>query len=106
VDLDTFRDARSGLKLDLDDAFLVDETIPVRAAPENPAMIQSLVATVVDTESDTQVAHATLGPDEDGWFGAELPPLPAGTYRLAVGGGGFVKPVADLFTVFDPALAP
>jgi hypothetical protein len=60
----------------------------------------------VDTESDTQVAHATLGPDEDGWFGTELPPLPAGTYRLAVGGGGFVKPVADLFTVFDPALAP
>jgi pimeloyl-ACP methyl ester carboxylesterase len=106
VDLDTFRDLRTALRLDLEDAFLMDEPIPVRVLPEDPESVARLAASVMDAETGAEVAQGTLAPGDDGWFQAELAPLPAGAYRVTVSGVGPVKPVTDVFAVFDPALGP
>ena len=45
-----------------------------------------------------EVSRQTLRPDE-GRYRGEVPPLPAGVYRLTVVGDGAVEPVSDLFAV-------
>jgi hypothetical protein len=106
VDLETYRDLRTGLKLSLEDAFLVGEPIPVDVLPEEPESVARLTASVTDAGSRAEVHTATLTPMDGGWYRAEVPPLPAGAYRITVSGVGPVKPVTDLFAVFDSAAGP
>jgi pimeloyl-ACP methyl ester carboxylesterase len=99
-DTSIFRDLpKSGLGLDLEDAYAVDESIGIRVRSEEPPA--ELVAVAVETERGQEVGRATLGPGIDEWREAEIPPLPAGTYRLTVSGGSTVQPVTDLFVVYS-----
>ena len=102
-DQQRFRDARGGLRLDLDDLFLTGEEIPLEAVADTRRL--ALVATVVDLESRRPVA----GPlplamsDDQMSHRLELPPVPAGTYRVEVTATGAtaagVQPVHGLFVV-------
>jgi hypothetical protein len=40
-----------------------------------------------------------LTPADEGWYEAELGPLPEGVYRVTAYGEGLVEPVTDLVTV-------
>ena len=89
------------LALDLDDAYGVDEPVSFSIEPEElPA--EPLTAIVADVGTESEVLRQTLRPDE-GRYRGELPPLPAGVYRLTVVGGGAVEPVSDLFAVLPEA---
>ncbi len=87
----------TGISLDLEDAYLVGEPIAVRALPESEWAM--LTVEVRDTDTGVQVSAAPLQAAGDGWHQAELTPLPAGTYRATVSGGGDVNPVTDVFCV-------
>ncbi len=89
----------SGIGLDLEDAYLTHEPILVRAQPE--AEWATLAVEVQDAGSGAQVAAAALQAADEGWQQAELAPLPVGTYRATVSGGGDVNPVTDVFTVVE-----
>ena len=41
----------------------------------------------------------TWAPRDDGWYEAELSPLPEGLYRVTAYGEGRVEPVTDLVAV-------
>jgi pimeloyl-ACP methyl ester carboxylesterase len=95
-----FRDLpKSGLGLDLEDAYATDEPVAIRVRSEDESA--DLAAAVVDTETGRSVAATSLPPGFDEWREAEIPPIPAGTYRLAVSGGPLVQPVTDVFVVYD-----
>jgi pimeloyl-ACP methyl ester carboxylesterase len=87
----------SRLGLDLDDLYGADEPIPVRVRSEDQSA--ELVASIVD-ERGTEVARADLPRSIDEWREVELAPLPEGAYRITIGGGPLVAPVADRFVVF------
>jgi hypothetical protein len=63
----------------------------------------SVLATAVDLATGNEAARMTADGVGEDWTLAELPPLPAGDYRLNLGGGAEVIPVADVFTVLGPA---
>lgn len=93
-----------GLSLDLEDVYDADEPLTVRARPERESDDRLLVvvedaARPPDDERPVEVARASLQPADDGWQSAELPPLPAGTYRVTVFGSGMVEPVTDVVAV-------
>lgn len=97
-DTSAFRDLpKSGLGLDLEDAYAIDEPIGFGVRPEEQSA--ELVAVVVDTESGREVGRATLAPSLDEWRETEIPPIPVGTYRLTVSGGPMIQPVNDVFVV-------
>lgn len=85
------------LALDLDDAYSVDEPVGFAVDPEELPS-EPLTAIVEDVGSALEVWRQTLLPDE-GRYRGEVPPLPAGVYRLTVVGDGAVEPVGDLFAV-------
>ena len=89
----------TGISLDLEDAFLTDEPIAVRAQPESEWATLSVA--VQDAGSGAQVSSAPLQAADDGWQQADLPPLPVGTYRATVSGGGEINPVTDVFSVVE-----
>lgn len=99
IDQSRFFAPAAGLSLDIDDAFLADEPVPVRVLPE--VEWAQLTATVVSTETGSVAATSTLTPGDDGWHAAELGPLGSGTYRLTVRGESNIDPVTDVFAVFD-----
>jgi pimeloyl-ACP methyl ester carboxylesterase len=93
-----------GLSLDLEDVYDADEPLTVRARPERESDDRLLVvvedgARPPDDERPVELARASLQPADDGWQSAELPPLPAGTYRVTVFGSGMVEPVTDVVAV-------
>jgi pimeloyl-ACP methyl ester carboxylesterase len=88
----------TGISLDIEDAYLTGEPIGVCAMPESEWA--TLTAGVQDTDNGTVVATALLQAGSEGWHTAELPPLPEGTYRVTVQGGGDVNAVTDVFGVF------
>jgi pimeloyl-ACP methyl ester carboxylesterase len=99
-DTGAFRDLpKSGLGLDLEDAYATDEPIAVRVRSED--LSAELVAVAVEAETGREVERATLPPGIDEWREVEIPPVPAGTYRLTVSGGQMVQPVTDVFVVYD-----
>jgi Lecithin:cholesterol acyltransferase len=81
--------------VDLDDAHLAGDPIPVRAPVDGD--VPPLTAHAVDTSDDQEVDRVELRPDGDAYVG-ELRPLTPGIYRLAVEGGG-LDPVTGVFTV-------
>jgi pimeloyl-ACP methyl ester carboxylesterase len=112
-DLGSFRDARAGLRLEIDDLFAADE--PVALSVQARARNLDLVAEVVDSATGAPVAppaRLTRGADERHTL--ELAPLPEGSYRVTVHGGGssepLAQPVTGLFLVLrdsdDPDLPP
>jgi hypothetical protein len=86
------------VSLDMEDAFAADEPITLRARPEDETA--KLSAAVVEVETGAVAARAELIPADEGWHAAELPPLPAGGYRVTVSGAVTVDPVTDVFGVF------
>jgi pimeloyl-ACP methyl ester carboxylesterase len=85
------------LSLDLEDAYSVDEPVLVRAKPE-ATLSDPLVAVVADN-TGAEAARGRLLLQDDEWYSVELPPLPAGAYRVTVSSEN-VKPVTDVFGVF------
>jgi pimeloyl-ACP methyl ester carboxylesterase len=99
-DTSAFRDLpKSGLGLDLEDAYATDEPVAIRVRSEDEAA--ELDAEVVEAEAGRAMASTSLSPGLDEWREAEIPPIPAGTYRLTVSGGPLVQPVSDVFVVYD-----
>jgi hypothetical protein len=89
----------TGISLDLEDAYLTDEPILVRAQPE--AEWVTLSVEIQDAGSGAPVVTAPLQATDEGWQQAELAPLGAGTYRATVSGSGDASPVTDVFTVVE-----
>jgi pimeloyl-ACP methyl ester carboxylesterase len=100
-----FRDARSGLRLDLDDLYAAGEEITVAVTADVRRV--DLVATVVDLDTKRPAAGPLpLAMEEDQVrHTIALPPLAAGTYRVEVGAlgenAGTVQPVRGVFLVAD-----
>jgi len=88
--------------LGLEDIYLPDESIVVRARPDREELI--LDAAITDVDSESVVARAALKPSDDGWTMAEFAPLAAGVYRVTVSGQAGVQPVEDVFVVVDDSM--
>jgi len=89
--------ADMSLSLDIEDAYSTLEPVHVRVRPQ--ARVLDPIEAVVEDADGREVARVqpSLGGDE--WYGAEVPPLPAGTYRVTAAGEK-MKPVTDVFAVF------
>jgi len=99
-DTSAFRDIpKSGLGLDVEDVFATEEPVAVRVRSEDESA--ELMAVVVDTETGAEAGRATLPRGIDEWREAEIPPIPAGTYRVTVSGGPTIQPVTDVFVVYE-----
>jgi pimeloyl-ACP methyl ester carboxylesterase len=99
-DTSAYRDLpKTVLGLDLEDAYPIDEPIGVRVRSEDQAA--ELAAVAVEAETGQEAGRVLLAPSLDEWREAEIPPVPAGTYRLTVSGGPSVQPVTDVFVVYD-----
>lgn len=88
------------LALDLDDIYWTDDTIPVRVQPSVEGTATEAV--ISSTTTGAEVARKTLALAADGWQEATFEPLPPDVYRVTVGGGTAVDPVADVFTTLTP----
>jgi pimeloyl-ACP methyl ester carboxylesterase len=97
LDLGTYYAVNSRLSLDVEDVYAADEPVVIRVRPENEGV--PLTATIEDVEARIPPARAELAPGDQEWRSAEVPPLPAGTYRVTVQGGAGVDPVTDVFAV-------
>jgi pimeloyl-ACP methyl ester carboxylesterase len=100
-DPSSYRDAagKIGQSMDVEDWFSTSDPVVVRARPlEDPGGV--LVAVVEDAETGEEKLRRPLQPADDGWYQAELGPLPEGVYRVASQGAS-VEPVTDLVTVVD-----
>jgi hypothetical protein len=83
------------VSLQLEDLYLEGQPVTVRAQPQQGSA--QLFARVVQHERG-EIAREPLQPRDGGWQGAELPPLPAGAYRVDIIGEN-VEPAADAFAV-------
>jgi pimeloyl-ACP methyl ester carboxylesterase len=97
---DRFRGAlpMTDVSLDVDDLYADSEPVVVRARPERDPDGE-LIAVAVDVETDEERARQPLVARDDGWYDAELGPLPEGVYRVTAFGEGTVEPVSDLVSV-------
>jgi hypothetical protein len=105
LDLTVFRAPSAlGLGLEIEDVYEVGEPVTIRARPEQEPD-DALLAVVEDAalppdhDQSVEAARVSLERAEEGWHHAELAPLPPGTYRVTVFGGGAVEPVPDVFGV-------
>jgi len=97
-----FKEVGNGLALTVDDIFSVGEEIMVNVTADIPYL--DLKARVVDNATGKRVGKVVkLAGDGEVNFTAELPPLPAGDYRLQVApwgdSAGLAEPVHGLFHV-------
>ena len=86
-----------GISLDVEDAYLVEEDIVVRALPE--LEWATLTATLHEADSGAQVAATDLHPGDEGWHQGVFRAPPEGTYRVTVAGTGDTSQVTDVFAV-------
>lgn len=100
IQWDRFRGAvpMIDVSLDVDDLCSAADPVVVRARP-GADPVEEFVAIAVDVETGEQRAKLPLALADDGWYEAELGPLPEGVYRVTALGGGIVEPVTDLVTV-------
>jgi pimeloyl-ACP methyl ester carboxylesterase len=102
--LQAFRGGRA-VRVDADDIVATGESVVVRAWPDAAGL--TLQATVTDVATSRVVAEPLLRRDADEVHTVEIPPLPAGDYRLRVGGvdtsAPLAEPVHTLLTVVDDA---
>jgi pimeloyl-ACP methyl ester carboxylesterase len=96
-----YRDAagKVGQSLDVEDWFTSSDVVEVRVRPHEDAG-GLLVAVAADAETGEERVRRPLVAADDGWYAAELGPLPEGVYRVTSLGSG-VEPVTDLVTVVD-----
>jgi len=87
------------LSLEVEDLYWEGEPINLRARADRE--VSGLRATLVNADTGAEVASRVLAGDPDGWQQGELGAVPAGFYRVVVGGGDSVAPVADVFEVLD-----
>ena len=99
-----FRGGR-GVAVDADDLLAVGESLVVRALPDAAGL--TLQATVVDLATGRTAGTMVLSRDADEVHTGELPPLPAGDYRLRVEGidlsVSLADPVHSLLCVVEDA---
>jgi pimeloyl-ACP methyl ester carboxylesterase len=97
-----FRGAR-GIAIEADDLLAVGEPLAIRALPDTTGL--TLRASVVDVATGRTAGEVVLARDADEVHTGELPPLPAGDYRLRVEGidvsAPLVDPVHSLLCVVD-----
>jgi hypothetical protein len=96
-----YRDAAAkvGQSLDVEDWFSTADPIQVRVRPhDDPGGV--LIAVAADAETGEERVRRQLAQADDGWYEAELGPLPEGVYRVTSLGSS-VEPVTDLVTVVD-----
>jgi pimeloyl-ACP methyl ester carboxylesterase len=96
-----YRDAATkiGQGLDVEDLYASSEPVVVRAQPQDdPGGM--LVAVAEDVETGQEVARGRLVEGDEGWYEAQLGPLPEGLYRVTSLGAA-VEPVTDLVAVVD-----
>ncbi|MBG0565471.1 lipase/acyltransferase domain-containing protein [Actinoplanes aureus] len=103
-----FRDARGGLRLDVDDLYAAGEEISVAVTAGVRRV--DLIATVADLGRGRRAAGPLpLTRTDDLRHALDLPPLEAGTYRIEVSAlgeyAGSVQPVHGVFLVADDAEA-
>jgi hypothetical protein len=87
------------LSLDLEDLYWEGEPVSVRVRADRE--VSGLRATLVNADTGAEVSSLPLTAAPDGWQRGELGAVPAGLYRVVVGGGDSVAPVADVFEVLD-----
>ena len=100
IDWSLFKEAipMVDLSLDVDDLYSPADPVRVRARPERE-VTGEVLAVALDAESGEERTRQALASGDDGWYEAELGPLPEGLYRVTVFGQGAVEPVTDLVTV-------
>jgi hypothetical protein len=90
--LGAFR-AVQGVRVEADELLAVDEPLLVRAMPDTAGL--TLRATVMDIATGRTAGAVVLARDGDEVHTGEVPPLPAGDYRLRVEGIDASAPLAD-----------
>jgi pimeloyl-ACP methyl ester carboxylesterase len=92
----------SRLSLDIEDAFLHEESIAFGVRTDGGLI--EVRAEITDTDTDEPVAGspAELAAVGDEWKQLEIPALPEGSYRIEVSASGIVNPVSDVFVVYPP----
>lgn len=97
--------AVNGVRVEADDMLATGESLKVRALPDAAGL--TLRATLTDVASGRVAGSLVLARDSDDVHTAELPPVPAGDYRLLVEGidesAGLADPVHSLVCVVDDA---
>ena len=88
------------VSLDLQDGYFNDEPVTFRVATD-PVPSPPLVATITSIRDGSVTAQAAFPAGHDDWMLAEIPPLPAGSYRCAVKSDALVQPATDVFAVFE-----
>ncbi|MFC5268106.1 esterase/lipase family protein [Kribbella qitaiheensis] len=84
-----------------------DETTPIPLQVRCDVAGTSVRAAAVDIATGTTAASITIDEVGEDWIVTELPPLPAGDYRITLAGGADVIPIADVFTVLGrPTVIP
>jgi pimeloyl-ACP methyl ester carboxylesterase len=86
------------LGLRVPDVYWTDEPITLQVRADRAGL--ALKCAVTETASGREVRQAALTAT-DGWKNVEVPPLPAGAYRLAVTGPPEVEPAGDVFAVLE-----
>jgi hypothetical protein len=95
LNLGAFKKVRVQVALEIEDLFMNDETIAVRARPTAKA---ELTATLWRGREAKPIANAVMQSAADGWSHAKFPPMAGGTYRVTVDGDN-VEPAEDAFAV-------
>jgi hypothetical protein len=94
-----------GVRVEADDVLATGEPLAVRALPDAAGL--TLQATLTDVGSGRVAGSLVLRRDSDDVHTGELPPVPAGDYRLVVQGvgdsAGLADPVHSLVCVVDDA---
>jgi hypothetical protein len=101
IDTSNYYAVNARLGVAIDDLFLVDEPIVVRARAEFP--VEGLEAVVTSVATEAEVARVALVGEHDDWLAADLAPLSAGDYRVTVRASSGVDPITEVFAVVDPS---
>jgi hypothetical protein len=103
-DLGGFRaGAPVAVSVDLDDAYLTVEPVVVRVQPgEAGKDLRVRLEPIPSATPQPPDALTVEVPAVEGWREVELPPQPAGCYRITVFGDESVEPVEDLILVSAP----
>jgi pimeloyl-ACP methyl ester carboxylesterase len=98
LDLGAFKKPKAQVALEVEDVYLANEPVAVRARPSKDGV--ELSATLWRSGEDQPVATADMTPARGDWLGAEFTPPAVGAYRVRVGGTD-VEAAEDSLVVTD-----